>query len=255
VLGDSSPDGNGEIGYASNAYTLFANSEDLSLTAGTNMWTFNSSTSAALTFTPAVTITGLATLSAGATIADSQVLTFDESAADPNDADIQVSATDGVLKFAAANGANNETLTINLDSTANTAVVGTDSGVTAIDLGSINMVSTGTISGATPSTADADGDTLTAAEQYGYMHWATGAGTWNLAGAAAGMSVCVYSTTAAAVVINPDDGDTIVLNGTAFSAGDSITSASGAGDFVCLVARDANTWHTLGRSGAWTDTN
>ena len=96
---------------------------------------------------------------------------------------------------------------------------------------------------------------MTTAGMYGTMFWATGAGTWALPGAATGMNFCVYSTTAAAIVINPDDGDTIVLNGTALSAGDSITSASAAGDFICLLAKDANTWYTLGRSGTWTDTN
>jgi hypothetical protein len=74
--------------------------------------------SALLTLTGAFTATGVVTASAGVTIADSQVLTFDESAADPNDADIQLSATDGVFKIAAANGANNEDLTIDLDASS-----------------------------------------------------------------------------------------------------------------------------------------
>jgi hypothetical protein len=74
--------------------------------------------SALLTLTGAFTVTGVVTASAGVTIADSQVLTFDESAADPNDADIQLSATDGVFKIAAANGANNEDLTIDLDASS-----------------------------------------------------------------------------------------------------------------------------------------
>jgi hypothetical protein len=129
---------------------------------------------------------------------------------------------------------------------------------TAFDIGSLKFATTGTITGAVNTNADADGMTqaqMTTAGMYGTMFWATGAGTWNLPGAATGMSICVYSTTAAAIVINPDDGDTIVLNGTALSAGDSITSASGAGDFICLIAKDANTWYTLGRSGTWTDTN
>jgi hypothetical protein len=54
ILGDSSPDASGEFGYASNAFVWFANSEDLSLTAGTNLWTFASTTSATFAFTPAV---------------------------------------------------------------------------------------------------------------------------------------------------------------------------------------------------------
>lgn len=53
-LVDSSPDGSGEMGYAANVFTLFANSEDLTLTAGSNLWTFNSSTGATFAFTPAL---------------------------------------------------------------------------------------------------------------------------------------------------------------------------------------------------------
>ncbi len=44
ILGDTTPDADGEIGYASNAYLLFANSEDLTLTAAANLWTFGSNT-------------------------------------------------------------------------------------------------------------------------------------------------------------------------------------------------------------------
>ena len=106
-----------------------------------------------------------------------------------------------------------------------------------------------------PSVSDADGLAISAVQAYGYVHWATGAGTWVLPAAVAGMSVTVYSTTAAAIVINPNDSDVIYLNGTALSAGDSITSASGAGDFIRLIARDATNWHTIERSGTWTDTN
>lgn len=172
ILGDSTPDADGEIGYASNAYKWFANSEDLVLTASADTWTWSSAT-----------------------------------------------------------------------------------GVTGVGFGALNLVTTGTISGAIPSTTDNNGQTLSAAQQYGYMHWATGAGTTNLVTAVAGMNFCVYSTTAAAVVINPADADVITLNGTALSAGDSITSASGAGDFICLMSQEAGKWVTLGRSGTWTDTN
>ena len=123
------------------------------------------------------------------------------------------------------------------------------------EFGALNLVTTGSMSAGIPSVADADAHAVTGAEAYGYMGWATGTGTWTLPAAVAGMNLCIYSTIAAAIVINPDDSDVIYLNGTALSAGDSITSASGAGDFICLIARDGTNWHTLGRSGTWTDTN
>lgn len=65
ALGDTTPDADGEIGYASNAFLGFANSEDFTLTASANMWTLNSNTSAAFTITPALTVTDAATLNGG----------------------------------------------------------------------------------------------------------------------------------------------------------------------------------------------
>jgi hypothetical protein len=120
------------------------------------------------------------------------------------------------------------------------------------------MVTTGTLQGAIKVNTDANGMSsaeMTTAGVYGAFYVASGAGTWNLPAVASGMNICIYSTTAAAIVVNPDDGDVITLNGTALSAGDSITSASGAGDFICLMGVSDSSWLTLGRSGTWTDTN
>ena len=55
------------------------------------------------------------TTTAGAIITDSNTLTFDESAADPNDADVVLSATDGVLTIGAVNGVANNDITIDFD--------------------------------------------------------------------------------------------------------------------------------------------
>jgi hypothetical protein len=131
-----------------------------------------------------------------------------------------------------------------------------DVDTTTADFGTLNLVTTGTIAGGIPSTSDANGMTqgeMTTAGMYNRMYWATGAGTWNLPGAAAGMNICVYSTTAAAVVVNPDNADQIkpLTN----AVGDGATSASAAGDFICLVAIDATDWMVLGKSGSWTDSN
>ena len=118
-----------------------------------------------------------------------------------------------------------------------------------------SLALTGTLSGGVPTNTDADGMSqgeMTAAGLYGTMFFAGGAATWNLPAVGTGMSCCVYSTTAAAVVINPDDADRIVLNGTAKADGAALTSASAAGDFICLIADSAAGWTTLGRSGTWT---
>ena len=88
------------------------------------------------------------------------------------------------------------------------------------------------------------------------MIWVTAAGKVSLPAVAAniyGASACIYSTTAAAVVVDVNALDRIVLNGVALDDGDSILSASGAGDFICLIADSVAGWTTMGRSGVWTD--
>jgi len=96
---------------------------------------------------------------------------------------------------------------------------------------------------------------MAAVGMYGSIFFATGAGTWLIPDALEGMSFCVYSTTAAAVILNPDDSDDITLDGTLMANGDALTSESGAGDFICLVSQSDTHWFTFGRSGVWTDTN
>jgi len=88
------------------AYALYSDGGDVELTDGN------------------IATTG--TLNSGAiVISDSSTLTFDESAADPDDADIVLSAADGVLTVGAANGANNENLTLDFDDTSDRVVFST----------------------------------------------------------------------------------------------------------------------------------
>jgi hypothetical protein len=90
-------------------------------------------------------------------------------------------------------------------------------------------------------------------EAYGYTLLVTSTATITLPAVVQGMSVLVYSTTAAAVSVDPNPSDRIILNGTALTGGNKVTSASGAGDFIYLFADSGDGWTTLGRSGLWTD--
>jgi hypothetical protein len=115
---------------------------------------------------------------------------------------------------------------------------------------------TGNLSGKVGVITKSAGYTLgtdSANEAYGYLLTMTATGTVVLPAVAIGMSVCVYSTTAAAVHIDPNASDKIILDGTALDDGDKVSSASGAGDFICLVGHSADGWLTMGRSGTWTD--
>uniref|UniRef100_A0A6H1ZAS6 Uncharacterized protein n=1 Tax=viral metagenome TaxID=1070528 RepID=A0A6H1ZAS6_9ZZZZ len=100
------------------------------------------------------------------------------------------------------------------------------------------------------------GNCSPAATEFDAMIWVTATGKVSLPAVAAnlyGASVCVYSTTAAAVRVDVDAADRIVLNGLALDDGDCILSASVAGNFICLIVDSVAGWTTLGRSGAWTD--
>ena len=115
----------------------------------------------------------------------------------------------------------------------------------------LNFATTGTLTGGIMILDNVASPT--AAQTYGSLNIVNAAITVTLPAAASGMSMCVLSTAAAAVNVDVDGSDVIYLNGTALDAGDKVTSASAAGDFICLVSSGAVNWYTLGRSGTWTD--
>lgn len=165
---------------------------------------------------------------------------------------------DGALTILGSGAGNDESLIINLDDTSDEITLSSGSGATSMNFSALNLVTTGSVQGGIKINTDADGMSqaeMTAVGMYGSMFFAGGAATWLLPDAVEGMSFCVYSTTAAAIVLNPDDNDDITLDGTLLANGDSVTSASGAGDFICMVAQSNTHWFTLGRTGTWTDTN
>jgi hypothetical protein len=94
--------------------------------------------------------------------------------------------------------------------------------------------------------------TLTAAQVLGHLLLVTQTATITLPAVTIGAVVTVYSTTAAAVHVDPNTNDRIVLNGAAGGNGKKITSASGAGDFVTLIGDSEDGWTVIGRSGTWT---
>lgn len=212
-----------------------ANTEDftISLGANDNIVTFSSSTGA-------VSLVGLASYSLGAT-------------------GVKLTGSNGSLTILGLGDGQDEDVKIDLNSTANSIDISSPaSSATQVSLGTLNMVTTGTISGKVPMITKSDDYTLgsdSAQEAYGYMVWISGdSKIVTLPAVAAGMSVCVYSTDATAKVVDPNGNDGI-KNGTAArnADGHKITSGGTAGDFVCLVADSADGWTVLGKSGTWTD--
>ena len=122
--------------------------------------------------------------------------------------------------------------------------------------GGARVDNTGLVTPYVNTVTDANGFTMTAAQGYGYVVYATGAGTIVMPAAVAGMQFTVECHAAAAVVLNPDatgTEDTIRLDGTALAVGDSITSLSAAGDIAVCTYYAADTWSCI--TNGWTDTN
>jgi len=141
--------------------------------------------------------------------------------------------------------------------TDNEIGISTDEGSTTdLNLGTLDVQTTGTLQGAVPTVTDADGFTMSTIQGYGTVVYATGAGTIVMPATAAGMQFSVECHAAAAVVLNPDatgTEDTIRLDGAVLAQGDSITSASAAGDICVCTYYAADTWSCI--TNGWTDTN
>jgi hypothetical protein len=189
-------------------------------------------------------------------VPDSGTFTFDESAANPNDADVRLSATDGVLKFAAVNGENNEDLTVDLDQTANTAILGSSTGLTLITTGAIPAGGAIKVVG---KSSDYTIGTDNANEAYGAVFFNTGASTrvFTLPSAAAGMYVCVRNAQGVNQILRLDagSGDYIVMStGARTSAAAEYYGATASPkNQVCVVAYDATDWYVTGEAGTWTE--
>jgi len=93
---------------------------------------------------------------------------------------------------------------------------------------------------------------LTQAQVRGQLILVSATATITLPSAWVGAVVTIYSKTAAAVMVDPNVDDRIVLDGVAGGGGKKITSASGAGDYVTLIADSTDGWTVIGRSGTWT---
>lgn len=122
----------------------------------------------------------------------------------------------------------------------------------------IDNATTAALGGAIPFITSTTGVTLTTAQGYGYMVWATGAGDVDLpdvCDSATGANVCVYVRDAAETVsVTTPAEDLIVYPGIAtLIANDELDSPGLANDFVCLACMEADKWYWLGGTPNWTD--
>lgn len=117
---------------------------------------------------------------------------------------------------------------------------------------------TGTLQGLVAVTLiAASSSSPTADSMRGAMFFCTNGSGCNvsLPAAVAGMNACFYSTTSGTIILDPDvaSSDEIRLDGALLGDGVVIDSAGAPGDFVCILAANANEWVTLGRSGTFVE--
>ncbi len=197
-------------------------------------------TSAALT-TPVVTTDIHAVSSGGATLGNATYPFGDTY------------LKDGVALYVAA-----ENLTLTVGSTTQLNL-SSGTGITDLSFTGLNLVTTGTISGAIPrlgtwaSPITSTGAySLAASNSYGMWIYYNDTDEITLPAAVGGMSVCVQVPAATLVPVGPNGTDVIVLEGTPLSAGQAFSIAAVAGNFACLIADVANHWVTAGTKGTMT---
>jgi hypothetical protein len=209
---------------------------------------------------PAVTDT-IATIGTAQTFTGTQTFATDIILTSAT-AGARITGGNGLITFKGEGDGTDEDLTINLNS-ANVATVSSSTGVTALNISALNLITTGIVSGGINISSDADGMTaanmiaadLSTTGLYGTMFIATGAGTWILPDvASAGQSACLMdSGTAHDLILDVTAGSTIRLKGTEQADGVGITNAAGSttGDFVCVISVAAHKWSTVGMGGTW----
>jgi hypothetical protein len=229
VLGDASPDADGEIGYASNAYTLFANSEDMAITASSNLWTFSSGSAATFAFTPSVAV--------GPTAPDDVQPTFTIR----GDADSD------------AGGDTTEALTITLTANANPTLA--TWGLTSTQ--SAGYTFDKPVQAPAKFVGLTAAATLTAAAHNGAVVMMTTADEvtmWDCTTSTIGHFVTLWARDAEKIEVVPASGDQFYLfDGTGIGANDELDMAATAGTKVTLMCTADDSWSVITETAACTD--
>jgi hypothetical protein len=136
---------------------------------------------------------------------------------------------------------------------ADTWTLSSSTGVTAISAGTIDIETTGKISGGIVTNSKAAGYTIGTddpREMYGGIIYVTSDATLVLPAVADGMSVTVVAVGATTVTIDPNGSDLIVRDGTAQADGVTIVGTGTAGDICVITYYDATGWYAA--TNSWT---
>ncbi|GAG53786.1 unnamed protein product, partial [marine sediment metagenome] len=185
-----------------------------------------------------------------------QTITFDEIAADPNDADVVLSGIDGVFKIASVNGANNEDLSFDFDAAANDVAV-TSTGVLQIDFGTIGLetdsldLSGGTITNMAAGGLPDDSVVMDDLDDNGNFtdwtgNWTFATGTFTLSnGAVLGGDLSAASGNQSLdITADTDANDTLklIVNDTDDGNLEAVVITAGAAPTLALLSTGASTY-------------
>jgi len=134
------------------------------------------------------------------------------------------------------------------------------SGTTTIDFTTLNLLTTGSLAGKPVITSAGSERVLTAAECSGGIVLVTAAvevRVPDICDSATGAMVMIVQADVSEVleIAVTDTNDHFFLDGVDLGANQEIDSPGAAkeDDYICLFCREANEWHSYGRSGTWVD--
>ena len=167
---------------------------------------------------------------------------------------VNMSSALGVLKILGAHTGEDESILFDLDATANTVGVGTDSGVTTWDFGALDLVTTGKIKGGINVSSQAGAHTITAAEAYGTLFTNSNVADLTLiATPVVGMNGCLMQEAGITGImkLQPEGTENLVYEGVEKTAGTDLASAGAATDRICWVAITTDHWLITSSVGTW----
>jgi len=179
-------------------------------------------------------------------------------ALDVGSSTISMSSAAGVLTMLGTHTGFDESLSVDLDGTDNTAVFG--GSAATWNLGSINLITTGTISGRPVITSAGTERVLTTKECNGGIVLVTAAVEVRLIDCSAstvGANVMLVQADVSEVfeIAVTDTDDHLFLDGADLGANQEIDSPGDAVEdqYIVMVCRETNEWHSFGRSGTFVD--
>jgi hypothetical protein len=221
-----------------NGHTFTSGSSTFTGTAG-QTYTFPSTTASLARSEAAQTFTGTQTFGTDV------VLTSATAGA-------RLTGGNGTVTIKGEGDGQDESLTLDFNTTANKVTVSSATGVTELNTSAINLVSTGYVDAGVRVYTSTDAAVTVSGMSAVYFNSDDDVITFNLPADPVNKAFCFGNTVyARAITVNPDDADYIVNDGVTAAAGEALVSSGNAKDWVCVVGITASYWRVTGSIGTW----